>query len=877
MSSSCNDVRPKIKLGPEKSTPCPGIGVEFRSNFSLYDNAVHANAQQGSDCSLWSVHQLPQSDQNTLPPTFQSVSDFEYRQSVASTCLRLDLMVASENNAAGPGSSGDAAASSQVSSASWSPRRPAGSNANQNSTSLLPRSTNTANATSAQTGQSSTQPPISASSGSTTQSPQRPGAATSLGVATSSSYRVQLPLQAPTTAAARASNASQPMVPAMFGSYSGEPSSLFTFAPQGLSGRRAARQHQSYADFWRPAVRGTNSGDRSHRTQTGSTPQVPSTADPAGWAGNSPASQLTEGFQENNLLSFSWVIKDVSLLRDEVEHTPAPTAEEGRSVSAGAGRSEVWTCQPIFGDAKWKLELVRTKRDAAQASDNVEVTVLSAYLTSLVIEGGRHGGSLPTSIMLGIRVPSSHAFTESHWLWSHFDNFVFHSEAEFFECHSLPSLSELLLLSPDVARLNAFELVVQLGTGSQMGALSGTALSQRLPFRIPETSLVPDTIISALAEMIDDVQTADVALIVRERGAISTSASLPDIDGTPRHVTVWPVGTAVPCQDADSPFEAPPRVVVRDRVIWAHSSILRAGSDYFRTMLDSGFSEGQDVQGLNEHTSFRGRRVRVLRMPDADFATAHALVRYFYLSKVDLMDVEDIRSVVFDDEWTIVDEQDEVIPSWDWKDLLQMVAGDRDRAEALAERPRSFVEPTSLAARASQGSLSSSASSGLNASRAEASSKTSVSTSSAETQLSPRRSVRRSHGSAMPTGDKLLAALLEADPHPHPARSATQASSLSLYRLAHRYHLTALAALAKGHLVASLSADTAFATLLATHRYPDLHEAVCNFALVNWASVSASADFERCCDEVSAGEWGADAGAALRGFMRALASFHRTA
>ncbi|OYD05990.1 hypothetical protein, partial [Paludifilum halophilum] len=66
--------------------------------------------------------------------------------------------------------------------------------------------------------------------------------------------------------------------------------------------------------------------------------------------------------------------------------------------------------------------------------------------------------------------------------------------------------------------------------------------------------------------------------------------------------------------------------------------------------------------------------------------------------------------------------------------------------------------------------------------------------------------------------------------------------------------------------------NNAFPALLATQPYHDVHEAVRALVLEQWKEVSKSDEFERCCDEVSSGEWGADAGRALRALMRALST-----
>lgn len=92
------------------------------------------------------------------------------------------------------------------------------------------------------------------------------------------------------------------------------------------------------------------------------------------------------------------------------------------------------------------------------------------------------------------------------------------------------------------------------------------------------------------------------------------------------------------------------------------------------------------------------------------------------------------------------------------------------------------------------------------------------------------------------------------DPHQHPCVKPPPASALALYRLAHQYHQQGLVHLCKTQLINSLTPQTAFPTLLATNLYNDLYEDVKAYVLDKWDLVSQTNEFERCCDEVSAGE-----------------------
>jgi hypothetical protein len=144
----------------------------------------------------------------------------------------------------------------------------------------------------------------------------------------------------------------------------------------------------------------------------------------AGHAGMAWAKASVEPprFQENTAVSFTWTIPELAVLREEVENSRAPfdSSAEGnegmasdeqvvRSVSAGAGKHEVWTTQPLFGESgRWKLELVRTTRAVEEDAPSIDgrestaeqkrkaVTVLSIYLSEwrVLSHRLRHGGGL---------------------------------------------------------------------------------------------------------------------------------------------------------------------------------------------------------------------------------------------------------------------------------------------------------------------------------------------------------------------------------------------------------------------------------------------------------------------------------------------------
>jgi hypothetical protein len=61
------------------------------------------------------------------------------------------------------------------------------------------------------------------------------------------------------------------------------------------------------------------------------------------------------------------------------------------------------------------------------------------------------------------------------------------------------------------------------------------------------------------------------------------------------------------------------------------------------------------------------------------------------------------------------------------------------------------------------------------------------------------------------------------DPHPHPTPAPKPASALSMYQVAHRYAMPALATLALEHMMNTITPQSSFALLLATSVWEELH------------------------------------------------------
>lgn len=576
-------------------------------------------------------------------------------------------------------------------------------------------------------------------------------------------------------------------------------------------------------------------------------------------------------FEETTTISFTWTIRDLHLLREEVEHSPPPS-EGGRSVSAGAGKSDIWTNPPVFGDGKWKLELVRTTRSLASPSHesphtphhtrpsasvdstdatsspttaSASITILSVYLTALVLDYTHANVEIPACIMLGlrpVRAPVGRRGAEDGgWLWRRFYDYTFHKDADLFTCHHLPSVSQMLQDDP-VARQDAIALTIQLGLGPghvrELEGLLGHGAVARVPVEVEGHHLVPRAMLTSLHGLLDDANTGDVRIIVRERGVrlpqpdkdAATSDDEETSSARSARIVPFPIGSAHPAQ-AQGEAEGEEQMYVRDRVLWAHASVLRSRSDYFGTMLGSEFSEGIDhVYGSG------ARRVRTLRIPDADFATAYWFLRYLYTDEVEFAPNEDVRSAVLDDEWAKPGQhaegaqgvgEEDVLADWTPVSQLDQEVFGIEVGHGR-EVSGSFVH-------------------------------------SVGTSGSVRRRTHSQATSPVDEGEGW-------DVHPHPSCAPGAASALAVFRLAHRYELHSLSRLAAVHLVDTLTPHSAFPTLLATSMYAELHARIKAYVYTHWHHVAATHEFQTCCDEVCTGVWGARAGKTISAFVASLVS-----
>jgi len=72
--------------------------------------------------------------------------------------------------------------------------------------------------------------------------------------------------------------------------------------------------------------------------------------------------------------------------------------------------------------------------------------------------------------------------------------------------------------------------------------------------------------------------------------------------------------------------------------------------------------------------------------------------------------------------------------------------------------------------------------------------------------------------------------------------------------------------------MSTITPQSSFPLLLATSVWVELRSLVEDFVVERWDEVSMSDEFEQCCQEVAAGEWGVEGGKTLTALFRRLRS-----
>jgi hypothetical protein len=348
--------------------------------------------------------------------------------------------------------------------------------------------------------------------------------------------------------------------------------------------------------------------------------------------------------------------------------------------------------------------------------------------------------------------------------------------------------------------------------------------------------------------------TGDVRFVCLERLAADAQTS-PALD-------------AVPLTDPRSPSSASSysafssHTTARKRVIYAHSDILVRRSEYFATMLASSFSE-------NSAFASGERKLYTIVVEEAEFETIYWLLKYCYANWLLFKEYDDPR-VAMDGVgigWSVkwLNSQG---GEWDWKtfhksssdESIAMDARSAASGESLlssAESRRSTGNPKGLQPSATTTAIpvpvNSTVSRSTSTSKINSNSTTSrqpntpsrrtapapsnsgvalalnVSPSDSRTKPVPVPVTSTNYGSSAHPSYPISPRsgrqnqVSTPDPHSHPTSAPRPASALSMYQVAHRYAMPALANLALEHMISTITPQSSFALLLATSLWDELH------------------------------------------------------
>ncbi|KAF9653435.1 hypothetical protein BDM02DRAFT_3125838 [Thelephora ganbajun] len=591
--------------------------------------------------------------------------------------------------------------------------------------------------------------------------------------------------------------------------------------------------------------------------------------------------------------ALEWVVTDIERLSRFIESdTDMNGDDEQPSIKDDDQSFEILSQSPLLGDGKFKLEIARTSG----------TQTLSLYVTSLVVGYSHNDYEVSATVLAAIKTNDSKVGergARTEWVWKEWQNdWTFRQESEVWEC-PLPPLSELLKNSK-IKETDSFVICVQIH--SPIG-----------PFypQQPSVAYVPRNLLDGLEASLDNSNTGDVRFICLERAdPAATAHPLPDQDPA-----------SSPSTNSSSGLEPSffsSYAFARKRVIYAHSDILTRRSEYFATMLSSSFSENSNSIRPGE------RKVYTVVLEEADFVTVYWLLKWMYANWLSFRSEDDPRLATegtgagWSAKWLNTSGKGE----WEWKKLTRSqpcedLSTSRSDARSVASATESAgsgdVKGKTEGVTEPQAAFSNTVSSSTtlrtgntpsrNAGHASGTSPTKPQSRQQVTTTSPSVS-RRSNttdGPTKPTPGVSNAPLPTpapvsahqattctgftnsqrynavrqtpaSDPHPHPTPEPPPASALSIYRIAHRYDLGGLASLALEHMMTTITPEHCFSLLLASSLWDELHGLVQDYVVEKWEVVSMSTEFERCCDEVAAGDWGAEGGKTLMALFRRLRS-----
>ncbi|VDC06191.1 unnamed protein product [Peniophora sp. CBMAI 1063] len=579
-----------------------------------------------------------------------------------------------------------------------------------------------------------------------------------------------------------------------------------------------------------------------------------------------------ESMRHWQFTAFEWVARDVQKLREYVESPEFAERAVGENADANED-FEVLRESPVLGDGKFKLEIARTQNRDLEFGTSTEQTTLSLYLTCLTLDYPTADYEIGASMMAAIKCQDDvvgERGARADWAWDTWQSeWTFRQGNEVWQC-PLPPLSSLLE-NPRIQKTDSFVICVQIH--SPVGPFFPTH---------PAAYYVPKDLLEGLESSLDNANTGDVRFICLERmPAQQPGAPSP----TPPHSATSQSRRS----SSSSSHSFPAHTTARKRVIYAHSDILSRRSDYFATMLSSTFAEA------SAHSS--DRKLHTIVVEEADFVTIYWLLKWVYANWLMFADEDDPRAAVeglgagWSAKWL---QSSGISGEWDWKtfnkahplnefhdelrsatsgESIHSAVGEQAKVEtrprggpaapgpskSMTTQPQTAVRPGATAASGPSRRVTGPA---LNTSQSGAPSRT---------KPVPIPGAPPSHYPLSPRAHR-PPVIPSVDPHPHPTPAPPPASALSVYQVAHRYGMPGLAALALEHIMSTITPQSSFALLLASSIWDELHLLVEDYIVEKWEDVSTSEEFERCCEEVAAGDWGSDGGKTLMALFRRLRS-----
>lgn len=612
------------------------------------------------------------------------------------------------------------------------------------------------------------------------------------------------------------------------------------------------------------------------------------------WRSTATPNMVTTGFVQGEstrhwtFMGFEWAVRDVHKLRDFVEGIEQPSSSAGQS-QVIADDFEILRQSPVMGDSKFKLEIAPIMREGNSTPSSQ--SFLSLYVTSLMMDYAQGDYETSASMMAGIKCQDDRIGERGarpDWVWEFWqNNWVFRQESEVWEC-PLPSLSSLLE-NQRIRETDSLVICVQIHSPI------GPSIPQQ-----PSVYYVPRDLLDGLEASLDNPNTGDVRFVCLERLAVEASSS-------PTDATSHRSASSVSSQSL-----FPSQMTARRRIIYAHSDILTRRSEYFASMLSSSFSE-------NSAPTSGERKLYTVIVEEADYETIYWLLKFCYANWLLFKQNDDPRAAVDgvgagrSAKWLNSGDND-----WDWKtfhrggndigdtrsiesgDSLSPGGGMSRSTSAKSEAYQAGSTPTTPSHISSSGPRTApsksitSASISIRPVQPPSSRRTGPSGLSSTGGPSSPSSIPRSKAVPVPPSTNFPPSSRypvspsstrqchskvssTPDPHPHPTPAPAPASALSMYQVAHRYAMPGLATLALEHIMSTITPQSCFAMLLATTVWDELHSLVEDYVIDKWDEVSLSAEFEQCCEEVAAGEWGQDGGKNLMAVFRRLRSPATTA